>query len=305
MNEPNQKPDGPDLLEQAIDAVRSRPMPAGPPAHLLASTEEAIQNRLAVMKTAAKPRESTTRFIRYGSFAAAAAIVVWVFVALLGLNNGTARAFGQALEKLQLTETVRYRAHTESEFPGPAGTLPIRASHLDEVTIRGKRMRVESVAFPKLIWIIDSEISGLLILDPQTKTYQTVDLAAKTGAIVPFDIMAVNMRAQLENLIRQIPVFEKTETVDGVATERYAINGGESLGLKGDWTIWLDRKSSDPVRIVFESMQEGKSLRREYSHFEWNPTIADSALSLEPPDGYREHTIFRTIPPLVSLPKQK
>src|ERR1700677_473585 len=160
MSEHNQKPDVPDILEQAIDAVRSRPIPAGPPADVLASTAEAIRNRL---RASAKPRQLTARCIRYASFAAAAAIVVWVFV---GLNNGTARAFERALEKLRSTEAVRYQVQTQAEL----------ANQVDEVTIRGRQMRIELVALPKVTWIIDSEISGMLIVDPHSKTYQTVDL---------------------------------------------------------------------------------------------------------------------------------
>lgn len=295
MSEHNQRPDVPDILEQAIEAVVAKPTPAGPPADVLASTAEVIRNRLNVMAAREENRKRTPRYIRYGSFATAAAIIVAVFVGLFGWSNGTARAFDKALEKLRTAAAVRYQVKTESPS----------TSHVDEVTIRGKQMRVELVAFSKLTWIIDSETSGMLILNPPTKTYQTVDLAAKSGGIGPFDIRGANVREQLEDLIKQKPIFEKTETVDGISTDRYAITGGEALGLTGDWTVWLDRKSSYPVRVLSQFTLSGKKLTREYSNFDWSPKVGDGDFSLDPPGDYREDTIFHTNPPLAPFPKKK
>src|ERR1700677_3142063 len=113
------------------------------------------------------------------------------------------------------------------------------------------------------------------------------------------------MREKLEDLIKQKPIFDRTETIDGISTDRYSMSGGQSLGLVGDWTIWLDRETSYPVRIAFKSTQAGKTLTREYSKFDWNPRIAEGAFSFDPPGDYREDTIFRTIPPLAPLPKKK
>jgi hypothetical protein len=87
MTEPNSRQPA-DLLEQAVAALRSTPMPAGPSAKLVASTTRALQQAGGAPEPGRQPsrRNRMFRIARLGSIAAAALLLLalGVFVALHG-----------------------------------------------------------------------------------------------------------------------------------------------------------------------------------------------------------------------------
>jgi hypothetical protein len=85
MTEPNNRQPG-ELLEQAVAALRSTPIPAGPSAELVASTTQALQQASGAPEQDRQPsrRNLMSRMARFGSIAAAAAVLLalGVFFAL-------------------------------------------------------------------------------------------------------------------------------------------------------------------------------------------------------------------------------
>jgi hypothetical protein len=77
MTEPNSR-QPPDLLEQAVAALRSTPIPSGPSADLVASTTHAVQQAAGAAEQGRQPsrRKRMFRIARVGSIAAAAAALV-------------------------------------------------------------------------------------------------------------------------------------------------------------------------------------------------------------------------------------
>ncbi|QVL34057.1 hypothetical protein KIH39_09165 [Telmatocola sphagniphila] len=291
MNERNEI-GSPDILDQAIEAVQSLPIPEAPPATLFSSIAIPVHNQ----QIAVQSRKNRQRKIRHYIGLAAVGSIAAALVIILSLGGqNTAFAFSQAVEKVKRAGSVRYRVKTTSPM----------ADQIDEVTIRDKQVQVKTVGPAQMAWLIDWEQAGLLILNGYNKTYQTVDLAARTGAIAPFDTMSLNLRDQLEELIRQKPVFEQSENIASRTTFRYAITDGTALGLKGDWLVWLDSKTHYPVRIRVCSQSQSNSIIREYSNFDWNPQIPADAFQFDPPSDYREQQIFQTIPPLAPWIKKK
>jgi hypothetical protein len=67
-----------DLLERAVAALRTAPVPAGPPAELVASTTQALQQTGPVPQGSGQPSRSNRMFriARLGSLAAAAAVLL-------------------------------------------------------------------------------------------------------------------------------------------------------------------------------------------------------------------------------------
>lgn len=295
MSDTNHRPQ-PDVLNQAVEALRDAPTPAGPPADLTAATLAAIENRLrgTVPSETARQlqrRARVMRYVRFGSLATAAAIVLGVGALLL--NPRPAVAMDKVLDKAAQADAVRYEVNTKSDL----------ADHSDTVTIRGKQVRVESG--DTVTFVIDWETSGMLILSHPNKTYQTVDLAAKGGVIAPFDTFAVKFRDQLAVLKKEKFESAGVEKLGAMKAEKMTASGVSSLGMTGDWAVWVDPKTEYPVKMEVEATRGKMTVFRSYSNFDWAPKVADSMFRLDPPEGYTEGTVFHTIPPLTPIKKSK
>jgi hypothetical protein len=295
MSDTNHRPRS-DVLNQAVEALRDAPTPAGPPADLTAATLAAVENRLrgTVPSETARQlqrRATVMRYVRFGSLATAAAVLVGV-VALL-LNPRPAVAMDKVLDKAAQADAVRYEVRTMSDL----------ADNTAAVTVRGKQVRVESG--DTVTFVIDWETSGMLILSHPNKTYQTVDLAAKAGGIAPFDIFAVKFRDQLAALKKEKFESAGTEKVGEVKTEKVTATGVSSLGMTGDWTVWVDPKTEYPVKIEVEATRGKMTVFRSYGQFDWAPKVNKEMFSLDPPEGYAEGTVFHTVPPLTPIKKDK
>jgi hypothetical protein len=299
MSDSNHRPE-PDYLEQATGALRAAPVPVGPPAEVAAATVAAIHGRLAGRMPAepARPRltrRTVMRYLGYGSAATAAAALL-----ALWLVGGKAVAFDDALAKVQKAEAVKYDVREAED-----GT----ERNTSSVVVAGNKIRVEGTNFP-LTFVVDHDLKGAIILDGRTKKYQTIDLAT-AGVGVPVDAFGVNFRTQVLNLKAPDAKPTGTETVNGAVLDKYTVQGAAALGVRtADWTFWLDRKSQFPVKVTCEytiqlrgvkmdgtRFEADKTISRFFENFEWNPKVEKGVFGLDPPEGYVEGEIFRTIPP--------
>jgi hypothetical protein len=279
----------PDVLEQAAAALRDAPVPAGPPADLTAATIAAVETRLAGTPPAepARTHQRRARIMRYLSFSAtAAAVLVAVFA-----FGGRAVAMDKVLGKAAKAEVVRYEVRTESD----------RSDHTDTVTIRDKVVRVDG---SRVSFVIDPEAGGMIILSHPNAVYQTVDLTAKGGGIAPFDLFATRFRDQLAALQKEKFEAAGKEKVGDVKADKFTAAGVTSLGLTGDWTVWVDPNTELPVKIGVEASRGGKAVTRTYSGFDWKPEVNAADFTLDAPEGYTEGVVFHTKPALTPLPKK-
>ncbi len=293
MSEANHRPARPDVLDQATEALRAAPVPAGPPAELAAATVAAVANRLpAAVPSELARRQRRRRVMRSIGYGAAAAAVVATLAGVLWFGGGTAVALDDAIRKVEKAEAVRYEVHTRSPL----------SDNTDTVTVRGKQVRVDSHSFARIAFVIDHQAQGMLIVSPPNKTYQTVDLSKAT--IAPFDAFSVRFRDQLLALLKKAEHAAVGE-VNGAKADKFTASG-RGLGMiqDADWVIWIDRKSQLPVRVEVEQTQQGRTVKRIYEKFDWNPEIDDDLFSLDPPDGYTEGTVFHTNPPLEPMKKK-
>jgi hypothetical protein len=126
--------------------------------------------------------------------------------------------------------------------------------------------------------IVDQAKGILLRLDPQEKTAVASKFPPVKKRNGFFDI--------LDELMKDKGTIATNEQLDGVAVVVYRLTK-EHVNS----TIWVDRATELPVRIVMENVGRIQQ-KTTMSNFVWDPPIADPAIffSVDPPAGYHVQT---------------
>lgn len=221
------------------------------------------------------------RYVRYGSLATAAAVLVGVF----WVASPSAGAFDKAVDKAAKAEVVRYTVRQA------VGDLKEETSL---VTVRGQAIRVETGKGS--IWVLDWKVKGALVIRPKFRQYQTMDISGP--AVGPIDALAMNIREQLLQLKKQKAELEGTERVNGVLADMYTVPAGQAMQMKGSWTVLIGRASGLPVKATLEAVAGDRALTRVYEKFDWSPKVDETTFALTPPADLTETTFIHTIPPI-------
>jgi hypothetical protein len=305
MTDSNHRPE-PDFLEPATGALRAAPVPVGPPAEVAAATVAAIHNRLAGHVPAEPARSRLTRrtvmrYLGYGSAATAAAALL-----ALWLTSSRVVALDDVLERVEKVEAVKF---VSTEFKNGKET------NTQTVVVKGNKIRIVGDNHP-IAFVIDHDAKGAIILDSRSKKYQTMDLSQ--SGILPAEGFGVNLREQVQSLKKQDAKYAGKVTVDGAVLDKYTVADGAALGHRGaEWEILIDRGTKLPVKMTSEFTQQVRGMKmdgtpfaqdnvvsRVYEKFEWEPKLDKGLFGLDPPEGYVEGEIFRTIPPIPPYKKK-
>ena len=280
MNETNPQTQ-PDDLEQAAAALRNAPIPAGPPAELIAATLAAIENRLAHISPSEPTRQlqrrtRLMRYIGYGSLATAAAVLVGV--GLLLTNSSSAVAFEKVLNKVKKAEAVTY-VDTQVDPQGYSSELKYFS--------RGQQTRLELGGVGKNVYVFDYAKRKALSIAPSITAYELYDIPMEDD-----DTQAMQFLNEAKRLLGGTSVEDGTEKIDGVKTTVFKIAVGTMYNTTADYKVWVDPKTELPVRISYErkptDASDAAPVKRTFDRFDWNPKLADDLFSLDPPKGYTE-----------------
>ena len=310
MNSQSRPPTGlPELLDQAIEALRATPVSNGPSEDLIhaAGKSVAAQLELQTRKTALLPRQRPRAAWYFGYGALATAALVLVGILLSGIGEGTAAALDKALEGVRRAESVRFRVSDSVPTPSrPAEdgerSIPdwlrqtITTAHTkpeNAVTVSRNRFRIDGILGPGSTWIIDWDQKRALIMDSNQRVFEQIDM--HRIAVSPMDFGSMNICDELLALRKQTATFVGTEVVNGMKADKYAVHGGKAFHTQGDWVIWIGRGTGLPVQVTVAFDVQGVVVTRLYDTFDWNPVLDPATFSLAPLEGYRPQLILHPL----------
>jgi outer membrane lipoprotein-sorting protein len=285
----------PDVLVQAVRALRDAPIPAGPPAELTAATFAAIRERLAgiVPSESARQLQRRRRIMRYLSFGACStAAVALVGVLILLTGNSSAIAFEKVRERVEKVDSVTY-VDTQVDRHGYSSEL--------KYFNRGKQSRMELVKSGNL-YVYDFGKLKALSIAPSIRAYELYDIEQESE-----DTQAMQFVHEVKRLLKGSAVEDGSETIEGIRATVFKIDSGTMYNIRANYKVWVDPKTALPVRISYERKPsdptDATPVKRTFDHFDWNPTLKDELFSLEVPEGYTEG-IPGFVKPVVT-PKKK
>jgi hypothetical protein len=288
----------PNRLDEAVAAMRRMPAPQRPP-------DRSVLDALSAKETSGLERiplqllqriQRVNPIIRYS-------IVATVLAALVLLG------WGRHSEGLLLADVVTAMSkHKTFRFDNKLEKLPAPAAgnprDLPDDTKRrlggGGRWPVTQISCGTLdtmhariedsrgtLTIVDQAKGILLRLDPQEKTAVVSKFPPVMKRSGFFEI--------LDELMKNKATIATNEELDGVAVAVYRLSKDQVNS-----TIWVDRPTELPVRVVMENV--GKIQQKTtMTNFVWDPPIADPVafFSVDPPAGYQVQTrnLFKTDPP--------
>jgi len=242
---------------------------------------------------------------RNAKLAAATIIILGILIGsfLLG-GRGTDTAFGKVIESVSNAGSVRF-SMKEKMGGQPAFVLNV---HIEGVKIRldmigGEREQevwqrfwseMERLNLTALTsTIVDHATREVLDLDHFRKTYKKHGLddqaaAASTGA---------NLIEQFRKIRSEDAQWLREESQDGRKIDVYLITHVNLMGIEADlsgrgkerMTVWVDRKTDLPVRILLEMSTDREATSRdwfEFCDFVWNEPFDPALFSLGIPEGY-------------------
>jgi hypothetical protein len=281
MSETNHRPTR-DVLEQATEALRATPVPAGPPAELAAATVAAVASRLpaAVPSELAyqSRRRKIMRYIGYGT-TAAAVVGVATLAGLLGLGSRSAAAsFQEALDNAEKARSVRIVFKSGQKGAEQTDVTIYRQGDFARVEDRDGKYR-----------IVDLKERKRLDLDPDARTARLVELTAEE-ADAAADVYAKynnplkTVRGAAGATVKELPDEKAGDRVLKVYSVHHPGDEKHPTILA---RLWVDAKTTLPVRIVVDEGQpEGGPTVIEYDR--WNAEFDAKLFERTVPAGYQE-----------------
>lgn len=272
-------------LPAAIEATLAEPIP-----------EDAIERVKARAKQLAQPGQATfaptspadspawrvSRRVRWGVSVAAAMTLLIAGTTLL-IDRSANKAFAQVVEKMKGVNSVRLKMFTRF------GKQPEVES---QVMFDGNRMRVEQHQGP-LIQVADFDQKKLLVLDPQRKLAQSLDLDAEVAKR-----FINNPVEQLRRVKSDDAVALGEEQLNGRRTQLYRLKKVDLLGIKGndETLVWVDVASNLPAKIVVRETDPKAPTEIRFDGFVWDEPQDAKLFSLTVPEGYQPGVILGTQP---------
>lgn len=272
--------------QQTEDAVRSAP------------TVEAAASPTKPGTVPLQQRKRTMfRIARYGSIAAAAAVVGVVAGYFLLVHPTASVTFAQVIENVTKAESIRF------VFRQKLGSQPVMVSRMclmgsglrcDLVDVEGvrelKELR-ESGQLPVILTLIgDTSRKEALQLDHFRKTATKTPIAAEMAAEMGSPV------EQLRHLKGEDAELIGLERQGGRTVQVYRLTRLDFMGVKArdpkggdEMKVWVDAKTGWPVRIRVEGAlsQTGNDHSfLEWEEFVWNAPVDPALFSLEIPEGY-------------------
>jgi hypothetical protein len=297
MTEQNEQPPA-DVLDLATRALRNTAIPDGPPAQLAASTVEALQtasNAPDIIRLHER-KKTMFRLMRYGSTAAAAALVAAITGWLFFGDHTAALAFADVVKKVSDAKSVSFVTKIPTIIQGASRGV-LQQKHY----IRGNSYRMEipsaqeDVPVPPdappafLVLIADWQQKKALQLDYVTKSAKWLDADPKIWEELAKGI--ADPIKQLRQLKEQDAERLADEDLNGRKLQVYRITRKDIfMGLtqsKDETTkLWVDPKTGLPVRIAVGDPSNKEKPFFVFEQFTWNEPLDAELFKAEVPSGF-------------------
>jgi outer membrane lipoprotein-sorting protein len=267
----NQQPE-PARLEQALEALRSTPVPEGPSPDLVASTLGALQPHVAPAGMA-RTHERRRLMFRIAGYSGVAATVL----ALGGLAGFCVFCLTPALTFAEVVQNVKDAKTVSFTVKQKLGNQPELESKMG---IRGDIIRYELA--DALIMIVDTSKRKGIELDLTRKVAKAIDLEGAVPAEVlqnPIEQLR-NLKESNKDRVEQ----QNDEELDGHKCQVYSVKGARAGILPDRFKLWADAKTGLPVKI-HATDDDGKTSLL-FENFAWDKPLADDLLSMAVPRGF-------------------
>jgi len=273
MNEsPTQRSEAPtpdDVLKQAIAAIENAPAPPGPPPELVKAT-------LVTLHEPDPPTIPSRSFISRSllmkslSVTAGLLLVVGAAVLVTTALQSSSLAFSNAIEQLRSARSLSYTSLIFVEGkPDPIKTR--------EFFAEDGRHRTEHESGTTSIFDESTMASLTLIKDTKTALVRRPVDGSKDRPKRRF----LDWLERLKKLGDQPDEELGEKTVDGRRVTGFVATQGNRT-----FTIWVDAKTNEIVRIEYDSPIEGPIQHIVMTDFRFNEPLDESLFSLDAPDGY-------------------
>ncbi len=263
------------------------------------SHQDLLEQRLLLNFNAAQPRHNSRWRIvmnkRMAELAAAAMIVIGVFVGLEIFRGTSSVSWAQVRERVASVRAVVYKAKVDATENGQPFQLQIEATLADE---HGTRM--DAYIGEQLLgtsFTLADEKTHVYIMPEQRKYIEvalTEDIRVENGD--PKLIVETFLEGDYKKLGRR---EINGVTVEGIQSHDVSptagVPGGAGLmeGLEGlsaevVSSLWVDVATGWPVEITLDITDEngGEQMTIVVSDFQWNAQIDPSAFASVVPEGY-------------------
>jgi hypothetical protein len=236
---------------------------------------------------------------------AAAAVIVIAALIVGSQIVGSTPAFAKVIENVVNADSISFLLKQQ------LGNQPVFVS---KMYIQGEKIRMDMVgaegekpSLEKLrkemqrrnLTALHSTIGDFtakeaLELDHFRKTFKKRQLDDRTV----LEFTKTNLVEQFRSVKPEDAQWTGEESQNGRKIDVYVVRHVDIMGIKGElsgeegqrMTVWVDRASSLPVKILLETSfhVEGKSRDwLEFSEFTWNEPFDENLFSLQAPEGYK------------------
>jgi hypothetical protein len=282
-------------LDEAVDALKNEPIPAGPPQEAI----DAVLQKLATARAADK-RVTITERIRamktLPKLAAAAVIIIAVLLGIYYFGSSVevaSVAWGQVAEKVEQANTFVYRVKiTMTGMPGMPKAEP---NEVEIVAYNSSEhgMRTDAYVGGKIAaqtYIIPDE-EALITVTHEQKQYMRMRLT---------DELLAKMKEESHDPKEMVKEFTKSEytelgrkTIDGIEAEGIESRHPRIMGGLFDDVLsqlWVDVETDLPVLMQVECSSSDGTIQMKLvmDDFEWDVIDLDSsAFEANIPDDYK------------------
>jgi hypothetical protein len=268
------------VLDEAAQALRDLPVPAGPPEATLQQVLSAGEG----LKITPPTKNITERLRTMQSItkiAAALLIAAGIvgIVAVFTVGNGASIAFADVVKPILTARTVVFNAIAgkPGELDTGDKTFQVKVMNKGDLPVR------QEVFMPQ----IDSEV--ILILD--LRALRQMTLVPKEKKAVYIDIKGLpekpkNFLEEIRKIIKRLqeePSFTVTELGEQKLDGRTTI-GFHAMGPNIELTIWADPETALPVKL----QQIQPHMEVICTDFQFDVELDDTLFSMEVPEGYSQ-----------------
>lgn len=235
--------------------------------------------------------------------AAAAVIVIAAFFVISQISSPTP-AFAKVIEKVVNADSISFL------FKQQLGDQPVFVS---KMYIQGEKIRMDMIGAegekPGLeqlrkemkrrnLTALQSTIGDFtareaMDLDHFRKTFKKRQLDDRTVA----EFTRANLVEQFRSVKPEDALRTGEESQNGQKIDVYLVRYVDIMGIKAElsgqegqrMTVWVDRASNLPVKILLETSFHVEGTSRdwiEFSEFVWNEPLDEALFSLQAPEGY-------------------
>jgi len=258
-----------DVLKQAIAAIENAPALPGPPPELVTATLAALHEP-DPSTIPAHPFVSRSLLMKSLSATAGLLLVAGAVVLVATAIQSSSMAFTHAVEQLRSARTLSYtKLITVKGNPDPIKTR--------ELFVGDGRHRTEH------------ESGVTTIFDDSSMIRLTLIEATKTALVgLPVDD---NQDRPKRDVLEWLEALKKLGDQPDEELGQKTVDGRRAVGFvatqgKRTFTIWVDAKTNEIVRVKYDSPIEGPIQHIVMTDFQLNEPLDESLFSFDAPDGY-------------------